>query len=278
MSAPSVISVSEAPTPGAAPATLAPYEERLINDLQRMLRYASTAKTVDIPKDTLENAARALQGAKSQVTTGQPLTAETALALLQSVDALSPRIHPATTASLEISELMEVGQIGGSPRQIQIRSRVKTLVSSWIWVTVISLLLVFLINALQVPPADVTNKTQSIFLSLIRFFDPIVLGFLGSCAYIIRNILQNLANQTFVLRDSTNYTLRSILGMVLGYMIPHLFADNDPNTPLAFLSGIAVPFLAGYAVEPMFTALDNVVVTVRDAVSRMPPQSPTKAL
>jgi hypothetical protein len=81
-----------------------------------------------------------------------------------------------------------------------------------------------------------------------------------------------LANKTFVLRDSSAYALRSILGMILGYIIPHLYGDSA-----GLLTSIAVPFLAGYAVEPMFAALDNVVLTLRDAVSRTAAPGDSKA-
>jgi len=46
--------------------------------------------------------------------------------------------------------------------------------------------------------------------------------------------------------------------------VPRLYS----NQSLGLLNDIAIPFLAGYAVEPMFAALDNLVLTIKDAVSR----------
>jgi hypothetical protein len=258
---PSADTVASAP----APAYQLSYEQRLTHDLERLLRYASTAKSIEVPKDVLQDAAHALQAAKSQIGELRPLATDAEVALFKAIDALSPRVYPATTASLEIAELMEAGSVGGSDRQMEIRRRVKSLIRNWIYVTVICLLFVFLtlLGKKLTPVPDL-----ALVIYFCSFVNPIVLGCLGSCAFILRSILQGLASQTFVLRDGTTYTLRFILGAILGFMIPGLMADNVQT--LGFLSAIAVPFLAGYAVEPMFAALDNLVLTIRDAVSRSP--------
>ena len=62
--------------------------------------------------------------------------------------------------------------------------------------------------------------------------------------------------------------------MILGFIIPNLFLDKNAHLGLG---AIAIPFLAGYAVEPMFAALDNIVLTFRDAVSRNPVAGAAKA-
>jgi hypothetical protein len=144
-----------------------------------------------------------------------------------------------------------------------------------------ALLLVFAFGAI-ISVEDAAIHTGPAFLSdfwpmLIKtanFVNPIALGFLGACAYILRSILQGLAARTFVLRDGTSYVLRAILGMILGFMIPNLFLDKNAHLGLG---AIAIPFLAGYAVEPMFAALDNIVLTLRDAVSRSPVPGAAKA-
>ena len=76
------------------------YGERLANDLTRLLRYASTSKEVDISKDILEAATTALRAAKLEMIDGKPPSAETELDLFKAVDSLSPKVYPATIASL----------------------------------------------------------------------------------------------------------------------------------------------------------------------------------
>jgi len=253
------------------------YEWRLIYDLERLLRYASTAKEIDIGSDILNAATKALETAEASAKNGHLLPPDAHSNLLKSVDAITPKVYPVTTASLEIAEIMEIGRTGLSPRQVEIRRRVDALTTRWIWFAIAALGLVFIMTAIteDVPKPNAPHGWSS-FIDAIypyvypfaEFVNPIILGFLGSCAYILRSILQGLANQTFVLRDGTTYTLRSILGMILGFMILNLVKDKQGTLP--FLSAVTIPFLAGYAVEPMFAALDNIVVTIRDAVGRDP--------
>ncbi len=257
------------------------YDESLVKDLARLLRFVSTAKDIDVPKDMLEGAAKALQSAETQVSEGRPLDLDTQLSVFKAIDALSPKVYPATTASLEIAEIMEVGNSDGTEQQQQIRRRVNSLITFWIVLAVASLVLVFAFCAI-IGAEDARDQTEQhilpglwpVLLRIANFANPIALGFLGACAYILRSILQGLATRTFVLRDGTSYMLRSILGMILGFMIPNLFLDKNAHLGL---SAMAIPFLAGYAVEPMFAALDNIVLTLRDAVSRSPAAGAAKA-
>lgn len=257
------------------------YVESLVKDLARLLRFASTAKDIDVPNEILEDAAKVLQAAETQVNECKPLDTDTELGMFKAIDALSPKVYPATTASLEIADIMEVGKLDGTERQQQIRRRVNRLIMVWIVAAVSALMLVFTFGAI-ISVEDAAVHTGPAFLSdfwpmLVKtanFVNPIALGFLGACAYILRSILQGLANRTFVLRDGTSYVLRAILGMILGFMIPNLFLDKNAHLGLG---AIAIPFLAGYAVEPMFAALDNIVLTLRDAVSRTAAPGTAKA-
>lgn len=251
----------------ASAETLLSHDERMTGDLARLLRYALTAKDLDVPKEVLEPATKALQSAKAEMIAGKPPSADIELQLFSAIDALTPRVYPVTTDSLEIGEIMEIGKIGGTPRQIYIRNQVNGLIARWIWSAIVALVLIFIMSAAETDLAPDATGSLHVFQKFAFFVNPILLGFLGACAYILRNILQGIANQSFVLRDGTNYTLRSILGMILGFMIPYLFSKNAGDEAFTFFNDIAVPFLAGYAVEPMFAAMDNIVVTIRDAVS-----------
>ncbi|MGD0865333.1 MAG: hypothetical protein ABSA49_07240 [Rhizomicrobium sp.] len=256
-------------------------EQSLVKDLERLLRFASTAKGIEVPKEVLEEAAKTLQAANAQVGENRPLDPDTALSLFRSIDLLSPKVYPVTTASLEIGDIMEVGNSGGTEREQQIKRRVGNLILVWILAALVALIVVFFLSAIisdedaKLPTGPhILPGLWPKLLPIANFVTPIVLGFLGACAYILRSILQGLANQTFVLRDGTSYMLRAILGMILGFMIPNLFLGKGDHLGL---SAIAIPFLAGYAVEPMFAALDNVVLTLRDAVSRNPAPGGAKA-
>ncbi len=248
------------------------FEERLAYDLQRILHYASTAQNVDIPNGILEEATDALRNFWSAVRNNEQIPRQTDMVLIKSIDALSPKIYPVTTASLLISQVMEPGAPTTSKQLRDIRYRVESLIKRWIWAAVIALLLVFATTAFKIVKPEALGSNFGYLVPLLTFANPIALGFLGACVYILRTIFRGLADQTFVLREGTTYTLRAILGAVLGFMIPGLglLSADASGKVLGFLSAAAVPFLAGYAVEPMFAALDNIVLTVRDAVSHDP--------
>lgn len=190
------------------------FEERCAYDLERILRYASTAEDVDIPKDILEAATNALRDFRYAIRNDQPIPPETDAVLLKSIDALSPRIFPVTTASLLISQVMEFGAPARSQILRDTRDRVKSLIDRWIWAAVIALLLVLTITAFKVVKPGFLGNNLGYLIPLLTFVNPIALGFLGACVFILRTIFRGLANQTFVLREGTTYTLRAILGAV----------------------------------------------------------------
>jgi hypothetical protein len=251
--------------PAAAPlhAHALSNEASLVADVERLRRYVATAKDVQVTSESLDDTTQALQAAKAQLAGSGLLDLTTESQLIAAVNALTPKIYPVTLASLEIADIMEIGNSGLSPRQKQIRERVNRLVTWWIWIAIFTLMLVFLTSGIDEGKFDWNYLAE-----YSKFLNPIILGFLGSCAFILRNVLQGLATKTFILRDGNAYALRSILGMILGYMIPRLYSAPDQSAGL--LTSVAIPFLAGYAVEPMFAALDNLVLTLRDAVSRNP--------
>ena len=248
-------------------------EDRLTDDLERVLRYALTAKSVEIPKEVLEDATEALQLAKSCICAPAPVAAPVAgtveLRLYKALDALAPRVYPATAASLEISELMEIGWVGGSPRQREIKRKVTCLIRRWKLAVIYSLVFIFVMHGMEGVPDAAIPDYLAFMKPFPEFTVPIAFGFLGSCAFILRDIIQSISAQTFVPRESTMYSLRAILGIILGFIMPLLIGKNA-----AVLGGelraVIIAFLAGYAVEPMFAALDNLVLTIRDAVSRGP--------
>jgi VanZ family protein len=257
------------------------YDWRLIFDLERLMHYASTAKEVDVPIHICSDATAALQTAKTQMQNDGSLASATQMSLLKAIDDLSPKIYPVTTASLEIADALDVAKPDPSHQQLEIRRRIYKLTNFWIWCAMAALLAVFVMTAFTsdksaagTPHAAFFGIGYDVVRSFATFVDPIILGFLGACAYILRSILQRLANQTFVFRDGASYALRAILGMILGFIIPHLIGASSQ---FGFLLDVALPFLAGYAVEPMFAALDTIVTTLSEAVSRSPTAGASRA-
>ena len=173
---------------GTVRADVQAYVESLVKDLARLLRFASTAKDIEVPNGILEDAAKALQAAETQINDCKPLDPETELDVFKAIDALSPKVFPATTASLEIADIMEVGKSDGTERQQQIRRRVNRLVMLWIVAAVSALILVFVFGAvisvedaaIHTGPAFLPDSWPMI-LKTANFVNPIALGFLGAC-------------------------------------------------------------------------------------------------
>ncbi|MBP2550837.1 hypothetical protein J2858_003777 [Neorhizobium galegae] len=253
---------------------------KMVADLERMLRFSSITKTIEVPEKLIEDASLALAKARGMVAPPTSTAiSDVEVSLLQAIDKLAPRIYPATPLSLEIAELME-GQMKGQSvhdadsREADIYKRVNRLIKKLMWFTVGSLIATILCFALT----DILKNTLSAehqnllapFKVHVRNAINVVVGLLGACAYILRSILTRLANQTFVLREESGYYLRMNLGMTLGFIMPQLI---DSSHALSTINSFTIAFLAGYAVEAMFTALDTLVTTVRDAVAR-PTQTP----
>ncbi|SIQ35787.1 hypothetical protein SAMN05880590_103287 [Rhizobium sp. RU35A] len=245
--------------------------DKLVADLERMLRYSSITKTVEVPKDIVDEASAALAKARGM---GPPTSAQASdveVSLLQAIDKITPRIYPATPLSLEIADLME-GQSRGrtvideASREGIIYKRVNRLIRKLMWFTLCSLILVIVSFALR----DVFDDKLGPYKTHVEHMVNIIVGLLGACAYILRSILTRLASQTFVLREEAGYYLRMNLGMTLGLIMPQIAGATG-----SAVSGFVIAFLAGYAVEPMFTALDTLVTTLRDAVAR-PSAQPAK--
>lgn len=243
-------------------------QKRLVADLERMLKYSSTMKDIVMGDETLNMAVSIIQDANTALSKEEILSTETGTKLLSLINELSAKIYPATPASLEIAELMEPGDGEVDERQKFIRRHVRGLVSIWIWTTSLFLVVDVCLGILTLK--GIVTVEDSIFVN----GTDIALGFLGSCAYILRGILQKLENKTFVLRDGTGYTLRAILGGVLGFVVPGLILTTQNP---ASLGRTAIAFLAGYAVEPMFAALDNLVLTIKDLVSKTDRADPPRA-
>lgn len=246
--------------------------DKLILDLERMLRFATITKSIEVPADVVKEATEALSRARALEGPGCADAGAVQIGLLQAIDKLSPRIYPATSLSLEIAEAMDCveGRVDLSERQRALRKDVRSLISLWMGLTATAMILTLssgllenYINQLADTAAKLTGLTH------------LWAGMLGACCYILRSLFSRLAAQTLVPRERETYYLRMLLGMTLAIIMPQVFGVDSAGTSLfasagnaKFPAGFVIAFLSGYAVEPMFTALDTIVATLRDAVAR----------
>jgi hypothetical protein len=102
------------------------------------------------------------------------------------------------------------------------------------------------------------GSARSQITTVAQFFLPLLYGWVGALAYILRTLASELRAATFSKTSSTEYTLRWPLGMLAGVAIG-LLLQPQTLTGLAALTPLGVAFIAGYSVELLFTFLDRLV-------------------
>jgi hypothetical protein len=102
------------------------------------------------------------------------------------------------------------------------------------------------------------GSARSQITTVAQFFLPLLYGWVGALAYILRALANELRAATFSRTSSTEYTLRWPLGMLAGVAIG-LLLQPQTLTGLAALTPLGVAFIAGYSVELLFTFLDRLV-------------------
>lgn len=86
---------------------------------------------------------------------------------------------------------------------------------------------------------------------------PALLGMLGACTYVVRNISDEVRDSTFTSTSALRYFLRVVLGSIVGIIVTVLWTKGTTeNITATGLSATGLSFVAGYAIEPLFATLD----------------------
>jgi hypothetical protein len=93
------------------------------------------------------------------------------------------------------------------------------------------------------------------------FILPVLLGTLGACAFVLRNISEQIRTTTFSETSPIRHLTRVVLGALSGGVIG-LFTNLSTQLALPLL---AVAFLAGYGVEGVFSMFDGFIDRFRAA-------------
>ena len=118
--------------------------------------------------------------------------------------------------------------------------------------------------------AESTKLYASALVPMLNgYITSVLMGLLGASAFILRSYLAALSDKTLHPRDARAYNIRLVLGAVAGLTIGFFLSPGAAiNTETKSLSaaitltGPALAFLAGYAVEVVFGFLDAVARTV----------------
>ena len=99
----------------------------------------------------------------------------------------------------------------------------------------------------------------------VQYCLPLLLGLLGACVYVLREIFHANLRKTFLPEHAVGHRLRLYLGMIAGLTFAWLFAWVLPRSEEAGLgaaSPLAIAFLVGYSVDILFSALDRAKASI----------------
>lgn len=95
---------------------------------------------------------------------------------------------------------------------------------------------------------------------LQQYVLPLLYGWLGAMAYVLRTLGQQSRARLFSTENQTDFNLRVWLGVVAGLAIGWFFrSDKGMGPAVGSISALALAFVAGYSVDLLFTAMDRVV-------------------
>ena len=99
---------------------------------------------------------------------------------------------------------------------------------------------------------------RQLVLNVLSAILPILLGTLGACAYVTRLISDQIRNTTFSSTSRDRHLVRVGLGALAGGLVGVGWINIGFSA-----STLASAFAAGYAVEPVFAAIDGIAEKFR---------------
>jgi hypothetical protein len=107
---------------------------------------------------------------------------------------------------------------------------------------------------------EVRDEQQNVSLlnGIYNALVPLLLGAVGAATYVLRLTSDQIKDSTFASSSPIRHVVRIALGSLAGLVVGLGGFNNELN-----LSSAALSFLAGYAVEPVFSTLDGIAEKFR---------------
>jgi hypothetical protein len=99
-----------------------------------------------------------------------------------------------------------------------------------------------------------TDSADTRLTALKLYLLPVLLGMLGACTFVIRSISDQIKDFTFSSVSPLRHFLRVFVGGIVGVLIVTFYTVALPTQ----LSVLGWAFVAGYAMEPVFAAIDTI--------------------
>jgi hypothetical protein len=114
--------------------------------------------------------------------------------------------------------------------------------------------------------------------TLTGYVLPLLMGFIGGCAFVLRRLDQKLSSSTLEARDGWHAVLRVLLASMLGGLLGAVWSgDSTLSVSGVSLTLAAAAFFVGFALEAVFTLIEAMVESIsgRLRAEAGPPPRPT---
>ena len=119
-------------------------------------------------------------------------------------------------------------------------------------------------------------RIEATIATLSGFFLPLLTGFIGGVAYVLRRLDHKLSQSTLEPRDGWHAVLRVLLAMTLGGLIGVVWSGDTVSLGGVNLTLAAAAFFVGFALEAVFTLIEAMVESVAGRL-RGEPGPPARA-
>jgi cell division protein FtsB len=88
---------------------------------------------------------------------------------------------------------------------------------------------------------------------------PLFYGLLGACAYVLRRLSHEIRDYVYSPESDIRLMLRLYLGALSGFAVAWFLNESTAPGVASSIAPLALAFVAGYSVEVVFAAMDNLV-------------------
>ena len=105
----------------------------------------------------------------------------------------------------------------------------------------------------------VRGKLEMLLVFLSGYLLPMLYGLLGACAFVLRQLSDEIDKMTYAHDARVRYSLRLNIGLLSGLAVGWFIKPGSGDVSLISLSPLALAFIAGYGSDLFFVALDKIV-------------------
>jgi hypothetical protein len=106
-------------------------------------------------------------------------------------------------------------------------------------------------------------RIEATIATYTGFYLPLLMGFIGGCAFVLRRLDQRLSQSALEPRDGWHAALRVLLATMLGGLLGAVWSGDAPvSVGGVNLTLAAAAFFVGFALEAVFTLIEAMVESI----------------